>query len=284
MPVLKAAEDSPTQVVQAATTRWRILLLPFVLLIVIVLVSPNFRWQDGQPREAPYGSDFLQEWVGGEIVLSPEQPRLYDLEFVKSRQHDRSVIGFEWLGNQYFPMVYPPFYYFLVSPLALLDFRWATLLWAGLSASAMVATGYLMHRYYQPSHRSFTVWYVAAACFVPWISCLTMGQKSSFMLLLFSSTFLLLHHRRSFWAGLVFGLMAFKPHIGIPLGIIMLWKRQWAFVSGAALTVATLVGISWALAPNLWSDYLQVIAGMGDYVQTGGYQLAEAHNLWVPPN
>jgi alpha-1,2-mannosyltransferase len=281
MPDPNAAESPRAQIAKADfSPRLWCLLTPFVLLVVIVFASPNFRWQDGQPRTAPYGSDFLQEWVGGQIVLSPERRQLYDLEFVKSRQHDRSVVGFDWPVDQYFPMVYPPFYYFLVSPLARLDFRWATLLWAGLSTLAFITTGYLIQRFYPPARRKFAVWFVAAACFIPWISCLTMGQKSSFLLLLFTGTFLLLHHRRPFLAGVVFGLVAFKPHVGIPLGFIMLWQRQWAFASGALLSVGFLVGASCLIEPQLWVDYFQIVAGMGDYVQTSGYKLADSHNLW----
>ncbi len=207
MPELPTAKNLPAQIATAdSLPRRALLLFPFVLLVVILLASPNFRWRDGQPRTEPYGSDFLQEWIGARIVLSPERRRLYDLEFVKSQQHDRSVVGFDWPRDQYFPMVYPPFYYFLVTPLAKLDFRWATLVWAGFSTLAFVATGYLIQRCYPPGRRWFAVWFVAASCFIPWISCLTMGQKSSYLLLLFSGTFVLLNQRRPvagwcrFWA------------------------------------------------------------------------------------
>ncbi len=64
----------------------------------------------------------------------------------------------------------------------------------------------------------------------------------------------------------------------------MLWKRQWSFVAGALFTVAALVGGSWLIEPQLWTNYLQVVAGMGDYVQSSGYQLQDSHNFWVLPS
>ena len=60
----------------------------------------------------------------------------------------------------------------------------------------------------------------------------------------------------------------------------MLVQRRWWFVAGSLATVGVLVGASWWLTPQLWSDYLGVVGGMSDYVQTGGYQLQDSHSLW----
>jgi hypothetical protein len=56
---------------QAAGSPPRLLLfLPFLCLIGVLTFSPNYRWDDKVPRTDPFGGDFLQEWVGGKIVLS----------------------------------------------------------------------------------------------------------------------------------------------------------------------------------------------------------------------
>jgi len=34
------------------------------------------------------------------------------------------------------------------------------------------------------------------------------------------------------------------------------------------------------MAPESWSDYVQVCLGFGDYVSNGGYQLENSHSLW----
>jgi hypothetical protein len=177
-------------------------------------------------------------------------------------------------------MVYPPHYYLMVSPLSELSYRWSTILWALLSTVAFSLSGFLLYQFYPRCRDRFSVWFVAACLFFPWLKCLTMGQKSSFLLLLLTATFLLQYHRRGFWAGVVFGIMVIKPQLGLVIGFAMLWKKQSEFVLGAVLMAATLVGISWMYEPELWLDYVQVITGMGDYLKTGGYQLTEAHSLW----
>ncbi len=264
----------------AATTPGWVLLLPFFLLVGMLFFSPNFRWQQGEDRETPYGADYLQDWIGGSIVLSSDRQRLYDLEFVKELQHDPAKIGFTWPAEKYFPMVYPPFHYVLVSPLSLLPYRWAVILWSVLSILAFCATAWLLVRYQQTVAARFPLCFGAMIFFVPWIKCLSMGQKSTLLLLLFTGTFLLLQRGRNFQAGLVFGLVAIKPQLGLVIGAVMLIKRQWSFACGAVSTIGLLSGISWLIQPTWWPDYVGIVSKMGHYLDTGGYQLSDSHSFW----
>ena len=109
---------------------WLTLSLPLLIAALIFFFSPNFRVIDG-PRTAPLGGDFLQEWIGA-TVLSGDQPaRLYGTQYVDSMQHDPQVVGFEWPTSSYFLMVYPPFYYSILRPMAALDYTTASKLWLG---------------------------------------------------------------------------------------------------------------------------------------------------------
>ena len=92
--------------------------------------------------------------------------------------------------------------------------------------------------------------------------------------------FVLLHHNKPLPAGLLFGLIAFKPHLGIVIGLTMLLKRQWAFAVGAILSVGLMVGVSFWHNPSVWHDYVSVVSGMNDYVESGGYRLTQSHSLW----
>ena len=107
-----------------------------------------------------------------------------------------------------------------------------------------------------------------------------MGQKSTFLLLILSGTFVLLHNKRPFLAGIVFGLIIFKPHFGIVIGLTMLLKGQWKFALGALAVVSIAFGYSWLGHGRLVSDYFRVISEMSDYVETGGYRLSDSHSLW----
>lgn len=275
----KSSQTVGEQPAKRLATPWLVLMMPLVVVCIILCFSPNYRLSESV-RATPLGGDFLQEWVGGWIVSRGEQARLYDLEYVQTVQHDPAIVGFQWPEKDYFPMVYPPYYYLLISPLSFLGYPVAMKLWAVLSGLALTLSGYLIHRFYPPCRRLFGPCFVGAMLFVPLLVCLNMGQKSTFLVLILTCSFLLLYHRRPFAAGLVFGLIAFKPHLGLVIGLTMLMKRQWRFAGGALSVVALLVGGSFAVNPELWGDYLDVVSGMGEYVQTGGYQLSDAHSLW----
>ena len=44
--------------------------------------------------------------------------------------------------------------------------------------------------------------------------------------------------------------------------------------------VFSLVAYSWFYQGELFGNYLNVVLGMNDYLQTQGYQLEDAHSLW----
>ncbi len=121
---------------------------------------------------------------------------------------------------------------------------------------------------------------LAAMVFAPLLSSINLGQKSVLMLLILSATYVLLFNRRPMTAGLVFGLIAFKPHIGLVIAMAMLAKRQWSFVAGSTMTVAALVGMSLMVGTDVSFVYFQQCLGMGDYIQTHGYELNQAIGLW----
>lgn len=258
---------------------WLTLGLPMLIAGLIFFVSPNFRANE-ELRIAPLGGDFLQEWIGATVLSGEQASQLYDAQYVEALQHDPQVVGFEWSASSYFPMVYPPFYYSLLRPLAAFDYATASKLWLGLSALAFSMIGWLVFQFYPASRDYIFAYVLAAVLFVPFLNALVMGQKSVFLLLILLGAFLLLRYQRPFGAGIVFGLIVFKPHLGLVIGLTMLAKRQWAFAAGAVLVVFSLVAYSWFYQGELFGDYLNVVLGMNDYLQTQGYQLEDAHSLW----
>jgi hypothetical protein len=259
------------------------LALPIALSIAVLVFSPNFRHHSGDAdavRNTPLGSDFLQEYVGGKVFWSEDRDRLYELPFVRSLQHDPDVVGFAWQEDNYFPMVYPPFYYASQGLFSSIDYLTAFRIWLVLLGLATAATGFLLVRFYPPVKNSLGTIVVLALLFAPLLLNFNMAQKGSWLLLILTATFVLLYQRKSWTAGLLFGAICFKPHLGLVIGISMFLKRDWKFCSGALTTIAVIAGGSWVLFPGLWADYSGIVLGMTDYVQSGGYQLADSHSLW----
>jgi len=254
-------------------------LLPFGFALLLLCASPNYRAQPN-PRAEPLSGDFLQEWVGGWIVLQGDRDRLYEPDYAKELEHTPELVGFQWNRNRYLPMVYPPFYYLLVSSFSLLPMSLAMVVWTMLMAACLSATIFLLQRF-SPGNSKILRWGVPLALlFVPLIESLSSGQKSTLLLLLFTATYLLLKHQRPFWAGVVFGLIAFKPQLVLVLCLVMLFKRQWSFVAGAILTGALLACLSLLVGIDVCWQYVELCMGMTNYVHTGGYDLHKSHCWW----
>jgi hypothetical protein len=249
-----------------------------VLLVFAAALSysPNFRWEDG-PRASAFGGDFIHEYLGGHLVRHGDRARFYDPAYARELQHDPAVLGFRFDTDQWSPIIYPPFYYLLLSPLSRLPFATANLLFVGLMAACFALTVALLSWAY-PRERTLLTWGVAlSVCFPPLITNLVMSQKGTLALLVLTGTWVLLDRRRPFAAGLVFGLLAFKPQLTLVIGLAMLLGRQWAFVRGAALTGAALVGLSVMLGVDVCRQYLVVASTMASYIETPGFPLGMMH-------
>jgi hypothetical protein len=169
----------------------------------------------------------------------------------------------------------------MVSPLSLLPYRWATIVWLFLMAVCLTITGWLLCRWYPPFQDQTWLLMIGMVLFAPAITSLAMGQKGTLMLLLFAATFLLLFRGRRFSAGLVFGLVAVKPQLALAIGLTMLLKREFHFVSGCLITITALLLASFLIEPQWMSDYLQLVLKLGEYVAISGYQLHDSHSLWA---
>jgi len=285
---------------------WLPLGLTVLIVASIYAFSPNFR-NVGGPDASPYAGDFLQEWIGGYMVRAGDHHRLYDLAYARALQHDTDLVGFQFNEREYFPVVYPPFYYLVISPLSHLPMRTAAWVWGVFLTGCFAATAVLLGRGLlfgaghptgiapslqpvdigtdtQGSHGRLAAvlpWTLPlAVLFVPLLESLSSSQKGTLCLLILTGTFLLLRRNRPLAAGMVFGLLAFKPQLTLVIAVAMLLKRQWRFVLGGILTGVVLVGLSLAVGWDACRAYARFATATADYVQNAGYDVHKSHCLY----
>jgi hypothetical protein len=257
---------------------------------ILLVSSPSHRWQPEKVTIAPHGNDFLQEWVGGHLILAGSANRLYDTATFEACQHDRDITGFEWSRATYFPPVYPPPHYLLATTIAWMPYRIATILWLGLLMIAMILGGWVTAKHVVRmqafdgsalARNLLDRWsWVAIVLFVPTIYCFIIGQKGPFWLLIFASTWALLRRQKDGWAGLVFGLLSIKPTLFFLLPIVMLRYRKWRFLSGMSVSVAVLWGGAFAVLPlEVWSGFAEKLGLSSSYAAIQGYHLDWSCNL-----
>lgn len=255
-------------------------IVPAIIMVGLLWRSPNFNSPD-QSSDAvlsyPLGGDYLQEYVGGGLILDPSQrDHLYDAEIFDVAQHDATRVGFSWDDQQFFPAVYPPFWYAAVSPLSKLSYLTASRVWLILMTVAMVVACWILNRFAAVPAPLLMAMCLAA----PVIQSLNAGQKGTLLLLILATSYVLLKQRRHFLSGSIFALIAFKPHLAIAIGLWMLAAKNWRWCAGAFAGLSSLAVASVLIGPDLLSDYLNVVSGFGNFVQSGGYNLHESFSLW----
>jgi hypothetical protein len=260
------------------TTRNFALVFAALFVCAIYAGSPNFRWTEH--RESPYAGDFLQEWIGGRILLAGNGEKLYTPGYAESLEHDSDLIGHTWTESKYFPMVYPPFYYAAMQPLAAMPLRLAAWVWALFLSTVFLLTLWGMGKWLLPNATGLTLLILPLVTLSPpVIESLSSGQKGTLLLAVFAATFWLFSAKREWIAGAVFGLVACKPHLGLVLGIVMLATGHWRFVLGALSMCLGLLVFGGLFGWTLYTDYVQLALGSTNYLETSGYNLAKSHSL-----
>jgi hypothetical protein len=128
------------------------------------------------------------------------------------------------------------------------------------------------------THPTTTAWLLPLSLlFMPLIENFTTCQKGSVLLLILTATYYLLTKQRPYWAGIVFGLIAFKPQFALPIAIAMLCKRQWRFVLGGLTTGAALAGLCLLMGVDVCQQYIEFSTHAGEYLQNSGYDLTKSH-------
>jgi hypothetical protein len=228
----------------------------------------------------PFGGDFLAEWTAGYIVREGNASRLYDQAYVNEVQHDPAKVGIDFEKNALLLLFYPPAYYLLVTPFSLLPIQLAAMLFCCLMATCLIGAAVLAARTCPDHPRAFAWMVFVSFLFFPMIHSLNTGQKGTLWLLIFTAVFVLLHSKRPFTAGLIFGLLALKPPLALVLGLAMLVKGQWRFLGGCAITVLGVVALSFAFGPDAFMSFVDTATHAPDFTLRPDYPLETEHTFY----
>jgi hypothetical protein len=261
------------------------------LIVITVAWAPNYRWSD-EAMDFPFGSDFLQEWVGARMILTGHGDDLYDAEVFRAWQHDRMVVGFEWNPDRFYPPVYPPWHYALFVPFALFPYRWAAMFWVALLWGLVFINGFLIrsiihharmewHEVRSIRLKQTSLWWLPILLFPAVPMAVMFGQKSLLWLAVFSLVVRSLQRVRNASAGAQFALMMFKPTLFYLLPVCMVRYRNLRFLLGCCAGLAVVCGLSLAMLPwGIWQGYLGAMLHSVDYGTQGGYRVDWSCNVW----
>jgi arabinofuranan 3-O-arabinosyltransferase len=185
----------------------------------------------------PIALDFLSFWSAGHLALAGHASAAYDWPVMHVLQY--RLMGHEQVG--YYGWAYPPLFFCAAAVLALIPYATSFLVWTG-GTLALYATA--MARIAQDRGAALI------ACAAPaTLGCALVGQSGFLSAALIAGVLLQLEVR-PLLAGLLLGLLTYKPHFGLLFPIALIFGGHWrVFVAAVATTVAILV-LSWLMAPD----------------------------------
>jgi hypothetical protein len=211
---------------------------------LVYLVATSNGLIDYQGR--PLGTDFSNVYAAGTYVLDGEPAVPFDPRLQHARE--QAIFG---QSTPFYGWHYPPFFLGLAAALALLPYQLALIVWQGvtlalylLAIRAIVTPTPPGLRPVDPLHKGEgkapSLWLLLALAYPAVFVNLGHGHNGFLTAALIGFALVCLD-RRPVLAGILFGLLAYKPQFGLMIPLVLTATGRWRTVFAAAATVIALV-------------------------------------------
>jgi alpha-1,2-mannosyltransferase len=227
----------------------------------------------------PLGTDFSNVYAAGTYVLDGRPAASFDPRLQHAREQE--IFG---AATPFYGWHYPPLFLFVAAALALLPYQLALIVWQGVTLAlylfairaivshlipppkgeggARSAPGGAVAAATLPASRG-GMWLLLCLAFPAVFVNLGHGHNGFLTAALFGFALVQLD-RRPIVAGILFGLIAYKPQFGLLIPLVLAATGRWRAFFGAAATVAALVAIT-TLAFGM--DTWRAFATFADYTR-----------------
>jgi alpha-1,2-mannosyltransferase len=180
----------------------------------------------------PVGTDFANPYSAGRMALEGRAATVYDYQ---TQYAEQRAIFSGGKDHPFYNWPYPPIFLLLAAPLALLPYIPALLVWIAVTFPLYLAAIWAI----LPRRQALLAATAFPAVFI------TVGHGHNAFLTAGLLGLGLAHlERRPWFAGMLFGCLAYKPHLGLVLPLILLAAGQWRAFLGAAGAVIVLCATS----------------------------------------
>jgi hypothetical protein len=191
----------------------------------------------------PVGTDFSNVYAAGALTWQGRSADAYQ----PARQHAAEIAVFGGRPVPFYGWHYPPFFLAVAVLVAALPYAGGLALWLVTSLAAYLATlRAILPRPETPL--------IALACPAVFVN-IGHGQNGFLTAALLGGALQQLD-RRPWFAGMLIGVLAYKPQFGVLIPIALLAGRRWHAIGAAIATVAALLAISLAtLGSGVWHAF-----------------------------
>ncbi len=211
-------------------------------MAAMLLVHGWLLWNLG-PRLREGYSDFTIFYTAGKMVRQGMGSHLYDSapQFRQQQEFAPRV----YIRQGPLPYNHPPFEALLFVPLTFLSYFSAYLVWSGINLLVLVVVIVLI-RPRLPELRKLPLylWIVGLLAYFPIFLGLVQGQDAILLLLFYTLAFVALKKERDVLAGCWLALGLFKPHLVLPLALVLVLDGRRKMLSGFVSVAAVLTLLS----------------------------------------
>lgn len=204
----------------------------------------------------PLGTDFSNVYAAGTYVLEGRPAAPFDI--VAQQVREREIFGPD---TDLYGWHYPPFFLFVAAALALLPYLAALAVWQGVTLTLYLAAILAILR---PALSA--AWsgdrpdglVLLAALAYPAVFVNLGHGHNGFLTAALIGCALVQFDRRPILAGILFGLLAYKPQFGVMIPLVLLATGRWrTFVAAAGTVAALMVAATLAFGWDVWPAFLE---------------------------
>jgi Glycosyltransferase family 87 len=220
---------------------YSLILLAICTLAVVGWIAASDGLIDRNTR--PIGTDFSNVYAAGTLIWQGRPAEAYE----PARQHAAEKAVFGGREVPFYGWLYPPFFFAVAFLVASLPYAWGLAIWLAASFAAYLAA----MRAILPRPETLLI----AAAFPAVFINIGHGQNGFLTAALLGGALRWLD-RRPWLAGVLIGLLAYKPQFGVLIPVALLAGGRWNTIGVAAATVAALVAVSFVtLGGGVWHAF-----------------------------
>jgi len=214
-------------------------LWPIAVLIasaggLVYLIATSDGLIDYQGR--PLGTDFSNVYTAGRMVLDGRAADAFDPRLEHAAE--QAIFGEK---TPFYGWHYPPFFLALAAALALMPYQLALLVWQGVTLVLyLLAIRAIVASRGREESGEASLWLLLALAYPAVFVNLGHGHNGFLTAALIGFALVILD-TRPILAGILFGLLAYKPQFGMMIPLVLLATGRWRTLFAASATVAALI-------------------------------------------
>jgi hypothetical protein len=236
---------------------WKVggLLAAFILTLT---VANFFLPPDKAFDRHMYGHDFLPFYTAGQLIRTGQADHLYDPRATRALEHQTCQAAGLVIHNEYGAFLNPPFAALPAAWLAQWAYPRALAIWTVILAAFFITSVVLLVKMLPPRSpwQNWGLVPLLLFTFLPAWQAALHAQNTFFSLMILAATVTLWRREKPLAAGLIAGLLLFKPQLGAVVAVVLAASLGRRAIAGTIVTAAVLLLAGMIELPGALGAYL----------------------------